>query len=78
MANSNRKKASKLQAVKKAKATENEKTVKKVKPAEEKPIKYTVTAKQQPDGTFEFCGGKGGFNIIKQKNKALEPYGKCI
>ena len=78
MANSNRKKARKLQAVKKAKATEKEKTVKKVKPAEEKPIKYTVTTKQQPDGTFEFCGGKGGFNIIKQKNKALEPYGKCI
>ena len=66
MANSNRKKARKLQDVKKAKT------------AEEKPIKYTVTAKQQPDDTFEFCGGKGGFNIIKQKNKALEPYGKCI
>ena len=66
MANSNRKKARKLQDAKKAKA------------AEEKPIKYTVTAKQQPDGTFEFYGGKGGFNITKQKNKALEPYGKCI
>ena len=78
MANSNRKKARKLQTAKKAKAAEKEKTVKKVKPAEEKPIKYTVTAEQQADGTFEFHGGKGGFNIIKQKNKALEPYGKCI
>ena len=78
MANSNRKKARKLQAVKKAKAAEKAKAVKKVKAAKEKPIKYTVTAKQQADGTFEFCGGKGGFNIIKQKNKALEPYGKCI
>ena len=78
MANSNRKKARKLQAAKKEKANENAKTVKKVKAAEEKPIKYTVTAKQQPDGTFKFCGGKGGFNITKQKNKALEPYGKCI
>ena len=64
MTNSNRKKARKLQNAKKAKA------------AEEKPIKYTVTAEQQSDGTFEFHGGKGGFNIIKQKNKALEPYGK--
>jgi len=78
MANSNRKKASKIQAAKKAKSAEKAKTVKKVKPAEEKPIKYTVTAEQQTDGTFEFRGGKGGFNIIKQKNKALEPYGKCI
>ena len=78
MANSNRKKARKLQAAKKAKAAEKENTVKKVKPAEEKPIKYTVTAEQQADCTFEFRGGKGGFNIIKQKNKALEPYGKCI
>ena len=78
MANSNRKKDSKVQAAKKAKAAEKENTVKKVKPAEEKPIKYTVTAEQQADGTFEFHGGKGGFNIIKQKNKALEPYGKCI
>lgn len=64
MANSNRNKARKLQAAKK------------VKPAEEKPIKYTITAEQQADGTFEFHGGKGGFNIIKQKNKVLEPYGK--
>ena len=78
MANSNRKKARKLQAAKKAKAAEKEKTVKKVKPTEERPIKYTVTAEQQADCTFEFRGGKGGFNIIKQKNKALEPYGKCI
>lgn len=76
MANSNRKKASKIQATKKAKSAEKAKTVKKVKPAEEKPIKYTITAEQQADGTFEFHGGKGGFNIIKQKNKALEPYGK--
>ena len=78
MANSNRKKARKLQAAKKAKAAEKTKAIKKVKPAEEKPIKYTVTAEQQADGTFEFHGGKGGFNIIVQKNKALEPYGKCI
>ena len=78
MAGSNRKKARKLQAAKKAKAAEKDKAVKKVKPAEEKPIKYTVTAEQQADGTFEFHGGKGGFNIIVQKNKALEPYGKCI
>ncbi len=76
MANSNRKKVRKLQAAKKAKATEKDKAVKKVKPAEEKPIKYTVTVEQQADGTFEFLGGKGGFNIIKQKNKVLEPYGK--
>ena len=54
MANSNRKKASKLQNAKKAKA------------AEEKPIKYTVTAEQQSDGTFEFRGGKGVFNIVAQ------------
>ena len=78
MANSNRKKVRKLQAAKKAKAAEKDKAIKKAKPAEEKPIKYTVTAEQQTDGTFEFHGGKGGFNIIKQKNKALEPYGKCI
>ena len=64
MANSNRKKARKLQAVKKAKAAEKEKTAKRVKPAEEKPIKYTVTAEQQSDGTFEFRGGKGGFNCL--------------
>ena len=51
MANSNRKKARKLQTAKKAKVAEKEKTVKKVKPAEEKPIKYTVTAEQQADGT---------------------------
>ena len=76
MANSNRKKARKLQAAKKANAAEREKAAKKVKPAEEKPIKYTITAEQQADGTFEFHGGKGGFNIIKQKNKVLEPYGK--
>lgn len=78
MANSNRKKASKLQAAKKAKTAEKDKAVKKVKPAEEKPIKYIITAEQQADGTFKFHGGKGGFNIIVQKNKALEPYGKCI
>ncbi|MFR7506871.1 MAG: RNA-guided endonuclease TnpB family protein [Blautia wexlerae] len=78
MANSNRKKARKLQAAKKAKTAEKDKAVKKVKPAEEKPIKYIITAEQQADGTFEFHGGKGGFNIIVQKNKALEPYGKCI
>jgi len=78
MANSNRKKARKLQVAKKANAAEREKAAKKVKPAEEKPIKYIITAEQQADGTFKFHGGKGGFNIIKQKNNALEPYGKCI
>ena len=78
MANSNRKKARKLQAAKKAKTAEKDKAVKKVKLAEEKPIKYIITAEQQADGTFKFHGGKGGFNIIVQKNKALEPYGKCI
>ena len=78
MANSNTKETRKLQAAKKEKANEKAKTVKKVKAVEEKPIKYTVTAKKQADGTFEFCGGRGGFNITKQKNKALEPYGKCI
>ena len=78
MANSNTKETRKLQAAKKEKANEKAKTVKKVKAVEEKPIKYTVTAKKQADGTFKFCGGKGGFNITKQKNKALEPYGKCI
>ena len=78
MASSNRKKARKLQNVKKEKIAEKAKAVKKVKATEEKPIKYTVTAKKQADGTFEFCGGRGGFNITKQKNKALEPYGKCI
>ena len=51
MANSNRKKARKLQDAKKAKAAEKTKAVKKAKTAEEKPIKYTVTAKQQADGT---------------------------
>ena len=30
------------------------------------------------DGTFKFNGGKSVFNITMQKNKALEPYGKCI
>ena len=40
--------------------------------------KSPVTVKQMPDGTFEFSGGRGGFNIVAQKNKALEPYGKCI
>ena len=54
MANSSRKKARKLQDAKKAKAAEKEKTAKKVKPAKEKPIKYTATAKQQTDVTFEF------------------------
>ena len=78
MANSNRKKARKLQAAKKAKTAEKDKAVKKENPAEEKPIKYIITAEQQADGTFKFHGGKGGFNIIVQKNKALEPYGKCI
>ena len=38
MANSNRKKARKLQAAKKAKAAEKTKTIKKVKPALHKPL----------------------------------------
>ena len=81
MANSNRKKARKLHEAKQAKKAETAqkaKSSKKAKTAEEKQIKYTVTAEQQADGTFEFRGGKGGFNITAQKNKALEPYGKCI
>ncbi len=81
MANSNRKKARKLHEAKQAKKTEATKkaeSTKNVKAAEEKQIKYTVTAEQHADGTFEFRGGKGGFNITAQKNKALEPYGKCI
>lgn len=40
--------------------------------------KSPVTVKQMQDGAFEFSGGRGGFNIVAQKNKALEPYGKCI
>ena len=79
MANSNRKKARKLHEAKQAKKAEAAKkaeSAKKATTAEEKQIKCTVTAEQQADGTFEFHGGKGGFNIIKQKNKALEPYGK--
>ena len=78
MANSNKKRALKSQAAKKAKVTKKTKSIKQVEPSEEKQIKYTVTAEQQADGTFEFRGGKGGFNITAQKNKALEPYGKCI
>ena len=81
MANSNRKKARKLHEAKQANKSETSqkaKYSKKAKTAEEKQIKYTVTAEQQADGTFEFRGGKGGFNITAQKNKALEPYGKCI
>ena len=67
MANSNRKKASKLQAVKKAKATEKEKTVKKVKPAEEKPIKYTVTAKQHLTGTLSSAAAKADLISLSRK-----------
>ena len=53
------------------------KTVDKVQkqPSESKSL---VTVKQLPDSTFEFSGGKGGFNIVERKNNALEPYGKCI
>ena len=40
--------------------------------------KSPVTVEQKPDGTFQFHGGKGGFQITEQKNKALEPYGKRI
>ncbi len=40
--------------------------------------KSPVTVQQLSDGTFEFSGGKGGFNIVERKNNALEPYGKCI
>ena len=46
--------------------------------AQEPQRKSPVTVEQKPDGTFQFHGGKGGFQIIEQKNKALEPYGKRI
>lgn len=62
-------------------ANTNKKIVAHTKATEQKDeavSKLHVTVKQMPDGTFEFSGGKGGFNIIVQKNKALEPYGKCI
>ena len=81
MANSNRKKTRKLHEAKQAKKAEDtkkEKSVRKAKADIEKPIKYTVTAEQLDDGTFKFNGGKSVFNITMQKNKALEPYGKCI
>lgn len=81
MANSNRKKARKLQEAKQTKKAESAKKAKFVKQAKaetEKPIKYTVTAEQLDDGTFKFQCGRNTFNITKQKNKALEPYGKCI
>ena len=60
-------------------ANVNKKTAGKNKDSEKTTeSKSPVTVKQMPDGTFEFSGGRGGFNIVAQKNKALEPYGKCI
>ena len=44
---------------------------------EKKPSRSPVTV-EVVDGVFVFHGGKGGHNITERKNKALEPYGKCI
>lgn len=62
MANANKK------IISKGKATEEK---------EKKPSKSPVTV-EVADGVFVFHGGKGGHNITERKNKALEPYGKCI
>ena len=62
MANANKK------IISKGKATEEK---------EKKPSKSPVTV-EVVDGVFVFHGGKGGHNITERKNKALEPYGKCI
>ena len=59
-------------------ANANKKLSRKASKKEKKPSKSPVTVEVLPDGTFEFHGGKGGFNIVERKNKALEPYGKCI
>lgn len=62
MANANKK------IISKGKATEEK---------EKKPSKSPVTV-EVVDGVFVFHGGKGGHNITERKNKALEPYDKCI
>lgn len=65
-------------------ANTNKKIVSKKKAAADKEqkekteSKSPVTVELMSDGTFEFHGGKGGFNIIERKNEALAPYGKCI
>lgn len=59
-------------------ANANKKLSRKASKKEKKSSKSPVTVELLPDGTFEFHGGKGGFNIVERKNKALEPYGKCI
>ena len=60
-------------------ANANKKIISKGKAAqdEKKPSKSPVTV-EVTDGIFVFHGGKGGHNITERKNKALEPYGKCI
>ena len=60
-------------------ANANKKIISKGKAAqdEKKPSKSPVTV-EVADGIFVFHGGKGGHNITERKNKALEPYGKCI
>lgn len=59
-------------------ANTNKRLFRKASPKEKKPSKSPVTVELLPDGIFKFHGGKGGFNIVERKNKALEPYGKCI
>ena len=61
-------------------ANVNKKIISKGKATEEKEKKSSkspVTV-EVVDGVFVFHGGKGGHNITERKNKALEPYGKCI
>ena len=59
-------------------ANANKKIISKGKATEKKkPSKSPVTV-EVADGVFVFHGGKGGHNIKERKNKALEPYGKCI
>ena len=60
-------------------ANANKKIISKGKAGQEekKPSKSPVTV-EVVDGIFVFHGGKGGHNITERKNKALEPYGKCI
>ena len=79
MANSNRKKARKLQEAKqttKAESAKKAKFVKQAKAETEKPIKYTVTAEQLDDGTFKFQCGRNTFNITKQKNTIFYTFDK--
>ena len=69
MANSNRKKARKLQEAKQTKKAESAKKAKFVKQAKaetEKPIKYTVTAEQLDDGTFKFQAGIHSISLNKK------------